>query len=261
MNINMVEPNLPGPWSGGFEKVKQEGALTYETIHRRKDGSTMPVEVNVIYVEHEGKEYNILFARNNTERQRMEKKFRLTQYSVDHSPNQIFWVGPDGVLTYASESTCRELGYTREEMLCMKIDEIDPTAAANWDRHWTTLRSGRPLHFETMHSTRDGRGIPVEVYAAHVEYEGRSTASSRPWTSASARHPKPRSGTRLCGGACLSNSRATASWCVNQDGEVCEANEALCPHARLPARARSTSLHIWDWDVTHTHEELLEPAT
>ena len=126
MNINMVELNLPGPWIEGFQKVKKDGALTYETTHRRKDGTGMPVEVNVIYVEHEGKEYNILFARNSTERKRLEKKFRLTQYSVDHSPNQIFWLAPNGTLTYASDSTCRSLGYTREEMLCLSIHDIDP---------------------------------------------------------------------------------------------------------------------------------------
>ena len=73
MNINMVELNLPGPWIEGFQKVKRDGALTYETTHRRKDGTRMPVEVNVIYVEHEGKEYNILFARDSTERKQLER--------------------------------------------------------------------------------------------------------------------------------------------------------------------------------------------
>jgi PAS domain S-box-containing protein len=172
MNINLVEPRLPGPWSEGFLKVKQQGSLTYETTHRRKDGTSMPVEVNVILQEYEGGEYNILFARDIGDRKRMEKKFRLTEYSVDNSPNQIFWVRPDGLLTYASESTCRALGYTRDEMLCMRIDEIDPNAAARWDEHWLTLRDKGRLQFETVHYTKDHRGIPVEVTAAHVEHEG-----------------------------------------------------------------------------------------
>ena len=37
----------------------------------------------------------------------MEKKLRLTAVFGGHAAAQIFWVGQDGILTYATESTCR----------------------------------------------------------------------------------------------------------------------------------------------------------
>ncbi len=257
MNINMIEPKLPGPWTEGFDKVKNEGALTYATIHRRKDGTTLPVEVSVIYVEYEGKEYNILFARNSAERKRMEKKLRLTQYSVDNSPNQIFWVGPDGLLTYASESTCRALGYTREEMLCMRIDDIDPTAATTWGQHWETLRVRGQLQFETVHYTRDRRAIPVEVNAAHVEYEGHEYSFVSATDISERKETEALSHDEAQRRRIFVEQSSDGIVVVNAQGEVCEANEA---YARMLGYTLDEvrQLHIWDWDAHHTREELLQ---
>jgi two-component system sensor histidine kinase/response regulator len=173
MNISLVEPHLPGSWSEGFKKVKDEGSLTYEATHRRKNGTSMPVEVNVIYVEHEGKEYNILFARNNTERKRLEESLRLTQFSVDNAGDMVFWIGEDGRLLFVSDTTCRQLGRTREELLTMTINDIDPNAPKPWADHWRHLKESGTLTLETVHLTKDGRRLPVEVTASYVEYDGK----------------------------------------------------------------------------------------
>ena len=93
------------------------------------------MEVSANYVEYEGKEYNFVFARDITERKRMEKKLRLTQYSVEHAAGQIFWIDPDGKLDLRQRGHCaRQLGYTREEMLGMSIYDIDPNAPKPWRR-------------------------------------------------------------------------------------------------------------------------------
>ena len=75
-------------------------------------------------------------------------------------------------MTDASASTCRLLGYTREEMLSLHIHDIDPTAAANWQAHWSSITQEGALTFETTHFSKDGEGIPVEVNATYVEHEG-----------------------------------------------------------------------------------------
>ena len=151
-----VDPKAPQPWSKHWESLKQQGNMTFESVHRTKTGKTIPVEVTASHVEFDGKEYNLAFSRDITQRKRMEKKFRLTQYSVDHASGQIFWVGPDGILTYASESTCKALGYTRDEMLCMSIYDIDPDAPRPWSDHWKELKEAGSFTFETTHRTKEG---------------------------------------------------------------------------------------------------------
>ena len=112
MSIYDTDPNMPKPWSEHWERMKQKKTHTIEGFKRAKDGRIIPVEVTSNYVEYEGQEFHFVFARDITERKRMEKKLRLTEYSVEHADAQIFWVDKEGKITYATESTCKQMGYT-----------------------------------------------------------------------------------------------------------------------------------------------------
>ncbi|MCX8033247.1 MAG: PAS domain S-box protein [Thermoleophilia bacterium] len=172
-SMRLVDPGFPEDLSKRWQLLREKKTLTFETVHRTKDGRDIPVEVTANHVEFEGEEYSFQFARDITERKRLEKKLRLTQYSVDHADAQILWIGSDGTLTYASEGACKQLGYTREEMRGMSIYQIDPNAPRPWQDHWDELKRNGTLNFETTHRTKDGRDIPVEVTAHFVEYEGK----------------------------------------------------------------------------------------
>lgn len=243
MNIRDVEPRLPGDWAEGFEKVKQQGSLRYETWHLRKDETYMPVEVGVSYVEYGGREYNLIFARDITERKRMEKKFRLTQYSVDHAAGQVFWIGSDGILTYASESTCKQLGYTREEMLCMSIYQIDPSAPSPWEEHWKELKAKGTLTIETFHRTKSGALIPVEVNANFVEYEGKeyNFVFARDITD----RRRMEQSLRLTQFS-VDNARAQIFW-IGSQGEVLSANDSFCRQLGY-TKEEALGLSIYDID-------------
>jgi PAS domain S-box-containing protein len=62
-----------------FEHSKTEKVPPFEAIHRRKDGSTFPVEINIMPVELEGEPYLFANARDITERKRFEAQLRHTQ--------------------------------------------------------------------------------------------------------------------------------------------------------------------------------------
>lgn len=59
-------------WPDTWERIRAGSSFTFESVHRRKDGSTFPVEITVNYLEFAGREYNCAFARNITERKRVE---------------------------------------------------------------------------------------------------------------------------------------------------------------------------------------------
>ena len=52
--------------------LKVKGALKFESAHRRKDGSTLPVEVSSNYLKYDDREYEVTFDRDITERKRDE---------------------------------------------------------------------------------------------------------------------------------------------------------------------------------------------
>ncbi len=172
MSIYETDPEMPKPWNEHWERMRSKRTSTVEGFKRTKDGTLFPVEVNTNFVEYEGQEYMFVFARDITERKRMEKKLRLTEYSVEHSEAQIFWVGEDARLTFATDSTCRQLGYARDEMLRLTIYDIDPNAPKPWNEHWERMKNQKTATFEGVQRTKDGRAIPVEVSVNYVQYEG-----------------------------------------------------------------------------------------
>jgi two-component system sensor histidine kinase/response regulator len=114
-----------------------------------------------------------VFARDITERRAMEESLRLTQLSVNQAGDQIFWIDPEGRFVFANDSTCRQLGYTRDELLGLSIYDVDPTAPRPWTRGWEFIKEhGTHVH-EAVHRTKEGRDISVEVSANYVEYGGK----------------------------------------------------------------------------------------
>jgi PAS domain S-box-containing protein/putative nucleotidyltransferase with HDIG domain len=69
LSIYDVDPSLhTGRYSRNWERIQKESTVRFETTHRKKDGTTFPVEVTLNYVVFEGREFNCVFARNISER-------------------------------------------------------------------------------------------------------------------------------------------------------------------------------------------------
>ncbi len=154
-----IDPSFPKEaWPQQWQNIKSRKAFTFETVHQKKSGEIFPVEVTLNYIEFGGREYNCVFARDITGRKKLEESLRLTQFSVDHAADSMFWVREDGNLIYANDATCRTLGYTREELLSMTVYDVDPHAARPWK---TPL--GRPQEAEVIHlrvlASHQGRNL------------------------------------------------------------------------------------------------------
>jgi len=74
----------------------------------------------------------------------------------------------------ANETTCALLGYPRDELLKLRIEDVDPCfRPSEWPWHVDIARtSPEGLKIDTWHRRRDGVRIPVEVRARHVVLDG-----------------------------------------------------------------------------------------
>jgi PAS domain S-box-containing protein len=102
-----------------------------------------------------------------------EHALRLTQTAVDRSADLVFWIDQSARFLYVNDAACRFLGYSREELLCMAVADIDPEYQRDkWPAHWEELRQTSQLRFESRHRTKSGETYPVEIVANFVAIDG-----------------------------------------------------------------------------------------
>ncbi|HEY9602609.1 MAG TPA: PAS domain S-box protein, partial [Allocoleopsis sp.] len=63
-------------WPAQWQNVKQHSSMTFESRYRNKDGRITPTEVNVNFLQFEGKEYHVAFVRDITDRKRSENALK-----------------------------------------------------------------------------------------------------------------------------------------------------------------------------------------
>ena len=82
--------------------------------------------------------------------------------------------GYPGQIIDANDVACKMLGYARDELVGMKIDDIDASESpVDVHQAVTDLKANRNVLFEQVHVAKNGKRIPVEVHAQAFEYKGR----------------------------------------------------------------------------------------
>ena len=143
--------------------------VTFESRHRRKDGTSFPVEVSVSQFEQGGRRV-LCLVRDITERKRAEDELRVSEARfrsfVDHATDGFFLFDEHQALLDVNRQVCQSLGYSREEMIGMHPRDFDAGLdAASIARIGERVRSGETVTFETLHRRKDGTVLPVEVRA------------------------------------------------------------------------------------------------
>ena len=161
-------------WPEHWKMLRQKGSIAFETRHQRKDGSILLMEASANLVKFEGKEFNVGFFRNITERKLVEEKLLINQFVSDHAIDNIIWVDRDGCIVYANEAACREYGYSHEEMIELHVIDINPAAnQENWKKQWSRLQQECRLHFEVTHKRKDGSTFPAEISANYIDFQNK----------------------------------------------------------------------------------------
>jgi PAS domain S-box-containing protein len=98
---------------------------------------------------------------------------RLTQFAVDTAGDAVFWLKADASFIYVNEAACRLTGYSRQELLTRRAEDVNPAHPQEaWLSHWMELKQKKSLIFETRFRAKDGRFLPVEVAANYFTFAG-----------------------------------------------------------------------------------------
>jgi len=104
---------------------------------------------------------------------KIEELLRLTQFSLDSASDAVSWIDRDARLLYVNQTACRNLGYSREELLSLRLFDIAPNLTPEqWEEYWQRCKHGQ-VRDETERRTKDGRLLSVEVTGCYLAYGGR----------------------------------------------------------------------------------------
>lgn len=83
MTIPDIDPDFPASkWADYWKSTGHLKYSTFETRHRRKDGTTFPVEIRSNHLEYQGTEYRCTFARDITKRKQTDMVLHRTHRAL-----------------------------------------------------------------------------------------------------------------------------------------------------------------------------------
>ncbi|PKK88891.1 MAG: hypothetical protein CVV64_16740 [Candidatus Wallbacteria bacterium HGW-Wallbacteria-1] len=116
---------------------------------------------------------NARLLQRNDELAQAQKSLKFIQHSIDSIADSIFWVDESAAISFVNDAACKNLGYSRDELLGMSVFDFDPMfPREKWTSHWQELAGAGNMVFETVHITRDGKRLSIEITATYVEYQG-----------------------------------------------------------------------------------------
>lgn len=166
--------NLPPLWD-----LVALRPMTIPGIHRRKDGSSFPVELKICRFMYRDQKLILSQARDISDRKRVEhalleseEKFRSL---AELSPNLIFIV-QDGHVVYINKQCEEKMGYTKEEVLNRSFDPFSVIAPEslkllkeNYDRH---LKGKIAATVEYVLLNKEGLRMNMILSTRLMQYEG-----------------------------------------------------------------------------------------
>lgn len=152
-----------------IEEIKNtdESGRTFETYHRRKDGTLLDVEVSSNGAILAGQKLVFCVCRDITERKRTEEKISeeatRRRILVDQSNDGIVVVNDKGEVVEANQKYADMLGYSMEEVLKLHVWDWEYKSPREEILELIELTDESGLAFETCHLRKDGTLLDVEV--------------------------------------------------------------------------------------------------
>jgi diguanylate cyclase (GGDEF)-like protein/PAS domain S-box-containing protein len=108
-------------WDSYWMNTEENYFRTFETVHKRKDGTTFPVEIVSNHLEYEGKYYRCTFARDIQERKQSEAAIQVSEarYRMlyDNNPSMFFTIDQNLKVISVNQFGASQLGYKSNELI------------------------------------------------------------------------------------------------------------------------------------------------
>jgi PAS domain S-box-containing protein len=163
---------IEGKFSRTFKRhLKEKEGQILEAQVVTKRGKIKDVAIKASVFELRGKKLIQGIFRDVTEQKKAEARLK---------ENDTAWViGLNGNFIDVNAAAVKVLGYSRKELLHMGPPDIDNSLTKKQIRDLIRNMPADQLQvFETAHTTKDGKAIPVEISSSLVTYQGKQAILS-----------------------------------------------------------------------------------
>ena len=147
-----------------LRQLREQGVAMFESAHRRKDGSVMPVEVNSRLLDYGGRKVYFSIIRDISERKQAEEALSeqkaLLQQILDTASVAIFLVDMRGVVIHANQRMAEMFACSPGELLGGEYTQlVHPAERAAGQRKMLALLANEipSVDLERLYLRKDGR--------------------------------------------------------------------------------------------------------
>ncbi len=180
MSISDIDPVItPEKMLEIKSLLEATGSAVHQTVHRRRDGTTFPVEITTSTVEFQDKHYSVSFVQDISERKRTEDALRESEEKfrvlAETSPASIALYQGEEVL-YINPTAAKLIGYTTEELSRMSFwgcvhDDFKEMVR---ERGLARMRGESvPSQYECKFVSKDGKELWGIVSVGSIEFKGK----------------------------------------------------------------------------------------
>jgi len=157
--------------------------LRYTLRGQRRDGSNIEFEVHGGRIDYRGDPAIVGTLLDVTEQKRYERELERSRAEYrelfEAFPEAVFVRTEGDTFQAVNQAAVDRLGYTRDELLSMRPADIDPTVdAESEEERIESFEQGRIERFDTVHETKAGTRLPVEINATLIPYRGETAILS-----------------------------------------------------------------------------------
>ncbi|MBW4425275.1 MAG: PAS domain-containing sensor histidine kinase [Nostoc desertorum CM1-VF14] len=105
---------------------------------------------------------------NNQSVLQPEVEMKFAHFLINHSVDAAFCLGEKAQFLYVNDATCRMTEYSREELLSMRLHDIDVDFSLH---NWSDISSQSSPTFKSRYRAKGGRIFLVEISISHVKQQ------------------------------------------------------------------------------------------
>lgn len=146
-------------------QVDSENTKLYETVHRRSDGSTFPVEIKARLLTFEGKKIYHTISRDITDYKKTIEEMKKLSLATEQSPASIVITNLNGEIEYINPKFTELTGYSVDECLGEnpRILNAGITPPEEFVKLWNTILKGKEWRGELCNKKKSG-----EIYTENA---------------------------------------------------------------------------------------------